>query len=228
MSAPWGVRCGRRGTAKGPSRPAEPGPNTHDVRGAVDGTPSRRRDGRKERRDPASPRLAETLVVRKGFALEGRILGLGEQRVICTDRHRWRTERIVHAFRGQWNVEELFRRTKKGGVVPWGPSFQWADASLRLHTFATMLGLMLVALAKIALGTTASPRTMMRELAAIRATLVRPATQGLGRPVTSELPPAVSPVQAKAVRIFELARWMPVFAACRPARRKHSANAEAA
>lgn len=150
------------------------------------------------------------------------------KRVICTDRHSWRTERIVHAFRGQWNVEELFRRTKKGGVVPWGPSFQWADASLRLHTFATVLGLMLVALAKIALGTTASPRTMMRELAAIRATLVRPATQGLGRPVTYELPPAVSPVQAKAVRIFELARWMPVLAACRPARRKHSANAEAA
>ena len=43
------------------------------------------------------------------------------KRVICTDRHGWRTERIVHAFRGQWNVEELFRRAKKGGVVPWGP-----------------------------------------------------------------------------------------------------------
>ena len=31
---------------------------------------------------------------------------------------------MVHAFRGQWNVEELFRRAKKGGVVPWGPSHQ--------------------------------------------------------------------------------------------------------
>ena len=28
--------------------------------------------------------------------------------------------RIVHAFRGQWNVEELFRRAKKGGIAPWG------------------------------------------------------------------------------------------------------------
>ena len=74
------------------------------------------------------------------------------RRVLCTDRHIWSTGRIVNAFRGQWNVEELFRRTKKGGVVPWGPSYQWADASLRLHTFATVLGLMLVSLAKIALG----------------------------------------------------------------------------
>ena len=60
------------------------------------------------------------------------------RRVLCTDQHSWSTERIVWAFRGQWNVEELFRRAKKGGVVPWGPSHQWADGSLRLHTFATV------------------------------------------------------------------------------------------
>lgn len=158
-------------------------------------------------------------------ALERTRLG---KRVICTDRHSWRTERIVLAFRGQWNVEELFRRTKKGGVVPWGPSFQWADASLRLHTFATVLGLTLVALAKIALGTKASPRAMIRELAGIRATIVRRATQGRGRPVNYELAPALSALQAKAVRIFELARWMPVLAACRPTRTNRSGNAEAA
>ena len=43
------------------------------------------------------------------------------QRVLCTDQHNWSTGRIVCAFRGQWNVEELFRRAKKGGVVSWGP-----------------------------------------------------------------------------------------------------------
>jgi hypothetical protein len=42
------------------------------------------------------------------------------RRVLCTDHHTWSTGRIVHAFRGQWNVEELFRRAKKGGVVAWG------------------------------------------------------------------------------------------------------------
>src|SRR6266542_4232313 len=40
------------------------------------------------------------------------------RRVLCTDRHVWSTGRIVHAFRGQWHVEELFRRAKKGDVMP--------------------------------------------------------------------------------------------------------------
>jgi len=41
------------------------------------------------------------------------------RRVLSTDRHIWSTGRIAHAFRGQWNVEELFRRAKKrrGGAV---------------------------------------------------------------------------------------------------------------
>jgi len=103
------------------------------------------------------------------------------RRVLCTDRHVWSTGRIVYAFRGQWNVEEMFRRAKKGGLVSWGPSYQWADGSLRLHTFATVLGLTLVSLAKIALAPDISARAMMRSLAAIRATLVRTTTGGAGR-----------------------------------------------
>ena len=99
------------------------------------------------------------------------------RRVLCTDRHLWSTGRIVHAFRGQWNVEEMFRRAKKGGVVPWGPSHQWADASLRIHSFATVIGLTLVSLARIALGTGKSVRGMMQILAGIEATMVRVRTK---------------------------------------------------
>src|SRR6266566_5429723 len=86
------------------------------------------------------------------------------RRVLCTDRHVWSTGRIVDAFRGQWNVEELFRRAKKGGVAPWGPSHQWADSSLRLHTFATVIGLTLVSLVRLALGAQRSARGMMKML----------------------------------------------------------------
>ncbi len=100
------------------------------------------------------------------------------RRVPCTDRHNWSAGRIVYAFRGQWHVEELFRRAKKGGVVPWGPSHQWADGSLRLHTFATVLGLTLVSLARIALTPDASARRMLENLAQIKATLVRTTTAG--------------------------------------------------
>jgi len=140
------------------------------------------------------------------------------RRVLCTDRHVWSTGRIVHAFRGQWNVEELFRRAKKGGLVPWGPSYQWADGSLRLHTFATVLGLTLVSLAKIALGTTASARAMMQSLAGIRATLVRTTSGGTGRRPTVMLAPELTTEQRRAVKRFELERWFPTLLSCMSAR----------
>lgn len=131
------------------------------------------------------------------------------RRVLCTDRHTWSTGRIVYAFRGQWNVEELFRRAKKGGVVPWGPSHQWADGSLRLHTFATVLGLMLVSLAKIALKTDASARRMLESLAEIKVTLVRTTTGGAGRRPTVMLAPELTTEQRRALKVFELEKWAP-------------------
>ena len=140
------------------------------------------------------------------------------RRVLCTDRHNWSTGRIVHAFRGQWNVEEMFRRAKKGGVVPWGPSHQWADGSLRLHTFATVVGLMLVSLAKIALGTEASVRKTMESLGEIRATLVRTTTGGAGRRPTVMLAPELTTEQRRAVKVFDLERWFPALLSCMRAR----------
>jgi hypothetical protein len=137
------------------------------------------------------------------------------RRVLCTDRHVWSTGRIIHAFRGQWNVEELFRRSKKGGVVPWGPSHQWADSSLQLHTFATVIGL---ALARLALGTRKSARGMMQELSAVRATLVRTSTGAPGRRPTVMLAPDLSAEQRKAVTAFELDRWMPTLFSSRSSR----------
>jgi transposase len=131
------------------------------------------------------------------------------RRVLCTDQHSWTTERVVSAFRGQWNVEELFRRAKKGGIAPWGPSFQHADGSLRLHTFATVIGLMLVSLAKLALGTADSVRSMLDSLAAIRTTLVRTTTGATGRRPTLAIPPELTSEQRRAVKIFELERWLP-------------------
>jgi transposase len=131
------------------------------------------------------------------------------RRVLCTDRHNWSTGRIVHAFRGQWNVEELFRRAKKGGVVPWGPSHQWADGSIRLHTFATVLGLMLVSLARIALAPDASARRMMQSLEGIKPTLVRTTTGGPGRRPTVMLAPELTAEQRRAVKTFDLDKWFP-------------------
>ena len=146
------------------------------------------------------------------------------KRVLCTDRHSWSTERLVTALRGQWNVEEVFRRSKKGGVVPWGPSHQWADASLRLHTFATVLGLMLVSLVRLALGTKKSARATMKTLAEIEATQVRTTAGAMGRRPTWLLAPDVTPWHKRAIETFELGRWMPVLLSARPVRRKRPEN----
>jgi hypothetical protein len=77
---------------------------------------------------------------------------------------------------------------------------------------------MLVSLAKIALGTDASPRVMMAALGGIRATLVRTTTGGMGRRPTIMLAPDLTAEQCRAVEIFELARWMPSLASCRRVR----------
>lgn len=131
------------------------------------------------------------------------------RRVLCTDHHLWSNGRIVHAFRGQWNVEELFRRAKKGGVAPWGPSHQWADNSLRLHTFATVIGLTLVSLVRLTLGNRKSALSNMKTLSEVKATLVRVRTQERGRRPTVLLAPDVTAEQRKAIKLFELERWMP-------------------
>ncbi len=137
------------------------------------------------------------------------------RRVMCTDRHAWSTGRIVYAFRGQWNVEELFRRAKKGGVVPWGPSHQWADASLRLHTFATVLGLTLVSLVRLALGTPKSARSMMKALADIEATVVRVRTKQRGRRGAVLIPPDLSADQRRWAEKLDLERWLPALLSSR-------------
>jgi transposase len=131
------------------------------------------------------------------------------RRVLCTDHHLWSNGRIVHAFRGQWNVEELFRRAKKGGIAPWGPSHQWADNSLRLHTFATVIGLTLASLVRLTLGSRKSAQSTMKTLSEVQATLVRVRTKNRGRRATVMLGPDVTAEQRKAIKLFELERWMP-------------------
>jgi hypothetical protein len=137
------------------------------------------------------------------------------RRVLCTDHHAWTTGRIVYGFRGQWNVEELFRRAKKGGVVSWGPSHQWADSSLRLHTFATVIGLTLVSLARLKLGNQKSAGGTMKTLSEMKATLVRVRTKELGRRATVLLAPELTAEQCKAVKTFDLGRWMPTLLSSR-------------
>ena len=93
--------------------------------------------------------------------------------------------------------------------MPWGPSHQWADSSLRLHTFATVIGLMLVSLARLALDARKPVRPLMKMLSEVKATLVRVRSGERGRRPTVMLAPDLSDEQRKAVKVFDLGRWMP-------------------
>jgi hypothetical protein len=73
---------------------------------------------------------------------------------------------------------------------------------------------MLVSLAKIALGTSDAAIAMMSDLAEIRATLVRTTTRGPGRRATVMIAPELSTSQRRAVKVFELGRWMPTLLSC--------------
>jgi len=72
-----------------------------------------------------------------------------------------------------------------------------------------VLGLMLVSLARIALGTDASARAMMKSLGDIRATLVRTATGAKGQRPWVPIAPELTAEQRHAARVFELDRWFP-------------------
>ena len=97
----------------------------------------------------------------------------------------------------------------------WGPSHQWADNSLRLHTFATVIGLMLVSLARLTLNNQKSAGSTMKTLSEMKATLVRVRTKGLGRRSTVMLAPELTAEQRKAVKSFDLGRWMPTLLSSR-------------
>ena len=77
------------------------------------------------------------------------------------------------------------------------------------HTFATVIGLTLVSLVRLALGTGQSALSMMKTLAEVKATLVRVRTKEKGRRPTVMLGPDLTAEQRKAVKIFDLERWMP-------------------
>ena len=78
----------------------------------------------------------------------------------------------------------------------------------------SVLGLTLVALARLALGPNTSALAMMSSLADIRATLVRTTTGGPGRRRTVMLAPELAAEQRKAVKTFDLARWFPALLSC--------------
>jgi len=136
------------------------------------------------------------------------------KRVLVTDQVAWSTVRIARAFRSQWKVERAFRRMKRGGISPWGPSFQWTDDSIRAHTFAVVLGLQLASLVALHMnraGIKGSTKRSLATLKKIRLEVLRERTGARGRPREILVPRRIEPHAARAAKIFELEKWGNIF-----------------
>ena len=66
--------------------------------------------------------------------------------ILFTDQDSWSDEEIVLAYRGQYHVEEAFKRMKNPHFVSWRPLHHWTNQKIRVHAFYCVLALMLSSL----------------------------------------------------------------------------------
>ena len=66
--------------------------------------------------------------------------------ILFTDQESWSDEEIVRAYRGQYHIEEAFKRMKNPHFVSWRPLHHWTDEKIRVHAFYCVLALMLSSL----------------------------------------------------------------------------------
>jgi len=107
-------------------------------------------------------------------------------RILITDRSEWNTGQIIAAYRGLSSVEAAFRNLKDPGMLATHPQFHWTDQKLHVHTFMCVTGYLLGRLlwwrARREAGFSGSPRTLLSELAQIRACRLVDRTGRAGRP----------------------------------------------
>jgi transposase len=75
--------------------------------------------------------------------LQATLLG---KNILFTDQDGWSDEQIVRAYRGQYHIEEAFKRMKHPHFVSWRPMFHWTDQKIRVHAFYCVLALLLSSL----------------------------------------------------------------------------------
>lgn len=66
--------------------------------------------------------------------------------ILFSDQESWSDEEIVRAYRGQFHIEEAFKRMKNPHFVSWRPLHHWTDQKIRVHAFYCVLALLLSSL----------------------------------------------------------------------------------
>ena len=89
------------------------------------------------------PRLRYRLDQTAWSRLQHTLLG---KNILFTDQADWSDEAIVRAYRGQYHIEEAFKRMKNPHFVSWRPLHHWTDPKIRVHAFYCVLALLLSSL----------------------------------------------------------------------------------
>ncbi|MFQ5898624.1 MAG: IS1634 family transposase [Candidatus Methylomirabilia bacterium] len=90
-----------------------------------------------------APRLSYRLDQPAWSRLQHTLLG---KHILFTDQDSWSDEAIVRAYRGQYHIEEAFKRMKNPHFVSWRPLHHWTDQKIRVHAFYCVLALLLSSL----------------------------------------------------------------------------------
>ncbi|MFV2007952.1 MAG: IS1634 family transposase [Longimicrobiales bacterium] len=72
--------------------------------------------------------------------LETEVFG---KRIVATNRDEWSTEDILLAYRGQSQVEAVFRQLKDDEHLALRPQYHWTDQKIHVHAFICLLALLL-------------------------------------------------------------------------------------
>lgn len=67
--------------------------------------------------------------------------------IVVTSREDWDDEAIILAYRSQYIIEDIFKRSKDRHYGPWWPQFHWTDSKIQVHGLHCSLALLLRALA---------------------------------------------------------------------------------
>lgn len=65
------------------------------------------------------------------------------KRIVATNRDEWSTEEILLAYRGQSQVEAVFRELKDDEHLALRPQYHWTDQKIHVHAFICLLALLL-------------------------------------------------------------------------------------
>lgn len=131
--------------------------------------------------------------------------------ILFTDNDDWSDAEIVRGYRGQYQVEEAFKRLKDPHHIAMRPQFHWTDQKIEVHVFCCVMALMLCSLLRRELkrkGLDRSIPAILDDLEKIREVgVVYASEHGAGEPVMKTTLSEMSGPQRALFDALDLARY---------------------